>query len=224
MKHSARFLAVLLALALLAALLPVAGAAYDGDRMDQTELRELLNSVELHPQKTNYTVVDALLENCSDEDAPRFAAELFRHYHAPAEVEPDAAFALLDTVLNLPMQRVLEKNGFEQVWSDACWYKLKHGCAAYGVFWDPQRENGLGDVALRRLDLLNLFWEPGITDLQESRNLFLCALVPNDDITAAYPDVQPGNCGVELAQYLYDDAVDALDRALGAIPTEDEEI
>ena len=63
MKHSTRFLAVLLALALLTALLPVAGAAYDGDRMDQAELRELLNSVELHPQKTNYPVVDALLEN-----------------------------------------------------------------------------------------------------------------------------------------------------------------
>ena len=37
---------------------------------------------------------------------PCFAAELFRHYHDPASVEPDAAFALLDTVLNLPMNRV----------------------------------------------------------------------------------------------------------------------
>lgn len=52
------------------------------------------------------TVADALLEECSDADAPRFAAELFRHYHDPASVEPDAAFALLDTVLNLPMNRV----------------------------------------------------------------------------------------------------------------------
>lgn len=51
------------------------------------------------------TVADALLEECSDADAPRFAAELFRHYHDPASVEPDAAFALLDTVLNLPMNR-----------------------------------------------------------------------------------------------------------------------
>jgi len=52
------------------------------------------------------TVVDALLENCSDADAPRFASELFRHYRQPETVEPDAAFALLDTVLNLPMNRV----------------------------------------------------------------------------------------------------------------------
>ena len=126
---------------------------------------------------------------------------------SPAD-EPDAR------ALSAVVPALLEKNGFEQVWSDAWWYKLKHGCAAYGVFWDPQRENGLGDVALRRLDLLNLFWEPGITDLQESRNLFLCALVPNDDINAAYPGVQPGNCGVELAQYLYDDAVDTTDMSI----------
>ena len=31
--------------------------------LKNAELRELLNSVELHPQKTNYPVVDALLEN-----------------------------------------------------------------------------------------------------------------------------------------------------------------
>ena len=31
------------------------------------------------------TVVDALLLNCSNADAPRFAAELFRHYRHPEE-------------------------------------------------------------------------------------------------------------------------------------------
>ena len=135
---------------------------------------------------------------------------LFYHFVSAKFVKADEAEGALSAVV----PALLEKNGFEQVWSDAWWYKLKHGCAAYGVFWDPQRENGLGDVALRRLDLLNLFWEPGITDLQESRNLFLCALVPNDDINAAYPGVQPGNCGVELAQYLYDDAVDTTDMSI----------
>ena len=52
------------------------------------------------------TAVDALLMNCSDADAPRFAGELFRHYRRPELVEADAAFALLDTVLSLPLERV----------------------------------------------------------------------------------------------------------------------
>ena len=112
------------------------------------------------------------------------------------------------------MPAVLEKTHFEQVWSDAWWYKLKHGCAAYGVFWDSAGSNGLGDVAVRQLDLLNLFWEPGITDIQASRNLFVCALVDNDDIAAAWPEARPGSCGVELAQYLYDDAVDTSNKSI----------
>ena len=44
--------------------------------------------------------------NCSDADAPRFAGELFRHYRRPELVDADAAFALLDTVLSLPLDRV----------------------------------------------------------------------------------------------------------------------
>nr|WP_325186189.1 cytidyltransferase-related domain protein [uncultured Oscillibacter sp.] len=51
------------------------------------------------------TTVDALLGDCSDKDAPRFAAELLRHYRNPAQVEPDVAFALLDAVMNAPLER-----------------------------------------------------------------------------------------------------------------------
>ncbi len=51
------------------------------------------------------TVVDALLGDCSGKDAPRFAAELLRHYEDPAAAEPDAAFALLDAVMNAPLER-----------------------------------------------------------------------------------------------------------------------
>ena len=54
------------------------------------------------------TVADALLMNCSKEDAPRFAGELFRHYQHPENTDPDAAFALLDAVLSLPLDRVPE--------------------------------------------------------------------------------------------------------------------
>ena len=67
----------------------------------------------------------------------------------------------------------LRQNNFEQVYSDNWWYKLKHGCCAYGVFWNSESENGLGDIQIKKLDLLNVFWEPGITDIQKSRNLFI---------------------------------------------------
>ena len=52
------------------------------------------------------TVTDALLAGCSPADLPRFTELLFHHFRAPESVEPDAAFALLDTVLNLPTERI----------------------------------------------------------------------------------------------------------------------
>ena len=75
---------------------------------------------------------------------------------------------------------VLERTEFEQVYSDNWWEKLKHGTAVYGVFWDSEAENGLGDVAIRHIDLLNIFWEPGVEDIQQSRNLFIVSLVDQD--------------------------------------------
>lgn len=52
---------------------------------------------------------------------------------------------------------VQEYNHFEQVYSDNWWEKLKHGTAVYGVFWDSKKDNGLGDIEIRDIDLLNLF-------------------------------------------------------------------
>jgi len=47
-------------------------------------------------------VVDALLGSCLEADSAVFAGELLRQYEHPEQAEPDAAFALLDTVVNLP--------------------------------------------------------------------------------------------------------------------------
>ena len=41
---------------------------------------------------------------------------------------------------------VLKQNQFKRTYSDAWWYKLKSGCAAYGVFWDAGKLGGLGSV------------------------------------------------------------------------------
>ena len=62
---------------------------------------------------------------------------------------------------------ILEQNDFEQTYSDVWWYKLKTGTGVYGIFWDTKKNNGLGDIDVRELDLLNMFWEPGITDIQK---------------------------------------------------------
>jgi hypothetical protein len=111
---------------------------------------------------------------------------------------------------------VQEYNLFEQVYSDNWWEKLKHGTAAYGVFWDSQKDNGLGDIEIRDIDLLNLFWEPGITDIQKSRNLFIVDLVDNDLLDKEYPELEGKQKGkvIDVKEYIYDDSVDTSEKSV----------
>ena len=111
---------------------------------------------------------------------------------------------------------VLDGCDYEKVWSDCWWYKLKHGASCKGIFWDPGRLGGLGDVTIRRVDLLNLFWEPGVTDIQKSRNVFCTELRDKDLLEAEYPQLRGrlGGSGLGQARYLYDDTVDTTDKAV----------
>ena len=108
---------------------------------------------------------------------------------------------------------VLEQNDFEEVYDNVWDYKLKAGTGIYGVFWDPRRMEGLGDVAIRKIDIINLFWESGITDIQNSRNLFHVELQNNESLLEQYPELEGklGDTG-ELAKYLYDDTVDVSEK------------
>lgn len=105
---------------------------------------------------------------------------------------------------------ILDQCGFEQVYSDEWDCKLKGGTGVYKVFWDKDAAGGLGDIGIQCVDVLNLFWEPGITDIQRSRNLFHVELRDNDLLEEEYPELQGKlACGsAEVSRYLYDDTVD----------------
>lgn len=111
---------------------------------------------------------------------------------------------------------VLDNADFEQVYNDLQWYKQKHGTGCYGVFWDRSTRNGMGDVAIRHIDLLNLFWQPGVANIQDSRNLFHVSLEDNELLKQLYPQLAEklGSSTIEVAKYTYDDAVDTSDKTL----------
>jgi len=111
---------------------------------------------------------------------------------------------------------IMEHNNFEEIYSNNWWYKLKHGCCAYGVFWNSEAENGLGDIQIKKIDLLNIFWEPGITDIQKSRNLFVVDLRDTDVLESEYPSIRGKNIGnpIDIKQYVYDDSVDVTNKVL----------
>lgn len=112
---------------------------------------------------------------------------------------------------------IMEQCDFEQTYSDNAWKKLRTGTSMFGVFWDKSLNGGLGDVAIRKVDLLNLFWEPGVTDIQESRNLFHAELVSNEVLEEQYPELagklKKGG-GSEINRYSYDDTIPTANKTL----------
>lgn len=103
---------------------------------------------------------------------------------------------------------VLELNDYPNVYSDTWWDKLIAGTCCTGVFWDPGKLNGLGDISIANVDLLNLYWEPGINDIQESSNLFYLSLVDTDKLKAQYPaaDIKPERIS-QIKEYRHDDRI-----------------
>ena len=110
---------------------------------------------------------------------------------------------------------ILEQNDFEETYDNVWDYKLKAGTGIYGVFWDKEKLNGLGDITIRKVDIINLFWESGITDIQRSRNLFHVELADNDLLLNAYPQLEGklGNATMDISKYIYDDTVDTNNKS-----------
>ena len=111
---------------------------------------------------------------------------------------------------------ILQRSRFRKVYADAWWRKLKSGCAVYGVFWDGEKDGGLGDVTIRSMDLLQLYWQPGVTDIQDSAHFFSTELVDNDILLRQYPQLEDklGRQSLTVSRYLYDDAVDTADKSV----------
>ena len=111
---------------------------------------------------------------------------------------------------------VLEQAGFEATYSEGWWDKIIGGTAIYGVFWDGSKLGGLGDIAVEPVDILNLFWEPGVTKIQNSANVFHVKLEDSAALEQAYPELagKLGGNGLDISKYVYDDTVDTTEKSV----------
>lgn len=115
------------------------------------------------------------------------ALEAYPHPNILPRAEDDKAAAWS---LSKVVPVVLRQNDFERTYDDATWQKLKTGTAIYKVIWDPDKLNGLGDIAISCVDILNVFWEPGIRDIQDSRYVFHVAYAYEEDLRSQYPELE----------------------------------
>ena len=111
---------------------------------------------------------------------------------------------------------VLEQNRYEETYSDIAWYLLKNGGCVQAVLWDGTKHNGLGDISIKKIDILNIFWEPGITDIQKSENVFTVELVSNKKLEQRYPQTRGRltQKDITVAKYLYDENVNTEDKSV----------
>lgn len=84
---------------------------------------------------------------------------------------------------------VLKMNGFEEEYSKAIWQKFQEGTGGYHVGWDKTKLGGIGDISVKNINLLNLYWEPGIEDIQESQNVFYVQIVDTKQLEEQYPQL-----------------------------------
>lgn len=105
---------------------------------------------------------------------------------------------------------IFEENDYENTYSELANYILKQGVCCAGVFWDGTKHDGLGDISVEKIDILNLFWESGVTDIQDSKEVFHTSLVDNESLVKQYPQLEGklNSHKVISDQYRTDDAID----------------
>ncbi len=113
---------------------------------------------------------------------------------------------------------IMEQNDYESEYSDEVSYKLKNGTGVFGVFWNQEKLNGLGDIDIKSMDLLQLFWEPGVKDIQKSQNFFSVELVDNSVLEEEYPQCKGklksgDDSNVTLKKYYYDENIDTTGKS-----------
>ena len=136
-------------------------------------------------------------------------ADAMEAYPEPAVLPREPGDRQEAQTLSAILPVILEQNQFERTWSGAMWQKLKEGTGCYKVVWDKDKQGGLGNIAVERTNVLNLFWEPGVSDIQHSRYLFHTELMDRDLLEELYPQCRDKLKGDLFAakRYSYDDSV-----------------
>lgn len=158
-----------------------------------------------------FTSVSAWLHNVVSSKH----ADAIESYPTPNLLPREAGDREEATMLSAIVPVILEQNGFEGTYDKSMWAKMKFGTGCYKVVWDKNKLNGLGDIRVDKVSLLNIYWEPGVEDIQKSRYVFQTELVDKDILRQKYPELEGRLKGQGFinAKFLYDDTVNTTDKA-----------
>ena len=142
-------------------------------------------------------------------------ADAMDNYPAPNVLPRAADDEQTARVLSSILPVVLEQADYEQVYSDTWWRKLKQGTGVKGVFWDPEAHGGLGEIAIRPMNLLMLYWEPGVEDIQTSPNFFSLRMENTRQLETRWPQLKGHSASVlDVPRFLHDGGLDTTEKSV----------
>lgn len=125
----------------------------------------------------------------------------------PREPDDEGEAQMLTSII----PTVLQQNDYEQVYRQMGWDFVIDGACITGVFWDKSKHEGMGDIAITNVDVHNLFWQPGVQDIQDSDKVYHVSLEDVDAVRMMYPEIAdkigPEDNGT-IVKYIHDDNID----------------
>nr|DAH15047.1 MAG TPA: Portal protein [Caudoviricetes sp.] len=113
-------------------------------------------------------------------------------------------------ILSKILPAIEEHTDAEQVYNTAGYDFLIDGTAITSVLWDPMAHDGMGDIKKTNVDIHNVFWQPGIEDVQQSKYFFDVSVADVNDVKLQYPDIADRIGGGKqgfITEYIHDDNI-----------------
>lgn len=113
-------------------------------------------------------------------------------------------------ILSKILPAIEEHTDAEQVYNTAGYDFLIDGTAITAVLWDPMAHDGMGDIKKTNVDIHNVFWQPGIEDIQQSKYFFDVSVADVNDVKLQYPEIADKIGGGKqgfITEYIHDDNI-----------------
>lgn len=138
-------------------------------------------------------------------------ADMMDSFPAPNILPREADDEMEAKALTEVIPAILAQNDYEEVYRNMAWDFAIDGAAITGVFWDSTKHDGMGDIAISNVDVHNVFWKPGIRDIQESDKVYHVSLEDVDVLRKKWPNIAdkigPNEKGT-ITKYMHDDNID----------------
>lgn len=144
-------------------------------------------------------------------------ADAMDNYPQPTILAREQSDEDMASILSKVVPVILNRNNFERVYYEAQLEKIKDGFCVYGIFWNPLKDN-IGEVEVKRIDPLNMRWEPGINTIQESKEVFILQEYDTTTLRDTYPEILGNMSGditmSELSHYDSDDDLNLSEKTI----------